>query len=85
MSVDYYYQISTHALGEAVKVETADGTYYHAVIEDVDQNYLYLRSIETLAKLIINDHVDEEELKDTLLAIPLASIIDFNLVPFMFY
>lgn len=86
MSAEYYYQVCSKAVGEIVELETVDGSAYHAIIEDVDKNYLYLSSIGTLAKLIMeHEHVEKKDLEETLVAIPLVSIVSFTFVPFMYY
>lgn len=82
MSAEKYYLLCNNAIGGVVEIETADGSIYQSIIEDVDHNYLYLRSIHSLAELLISHHKDtKNELNDSVLAIPLASIIALTFIP----
>ncbi len=83
MSRDYYFEMGSRSIGEAVEIETTDGEVLQGLTIKVDSNHLYLCPMHMLdgdksklVKLLASD--------DHLIAIPLASILSFDFIQVYF-
>lgn len=83
MSREYYYELCSRSIGEAVQVETTDGETIQGLSVKVDDNHLYLCPLSLLdgdnsklVKLLASD--------DQLTAIPLAAILSFDFLQMLF-
>lgn len=83
MSREYYFDLSSRSIGEAVEIETTDGEILQGLSVKVDENHLYICPLSMLdgdksklVKILSSD--------DQLMAVPLAAILSFEFLPFFF-
>ncbi|HSU80672.1 MAG TPA: hypothetical protein VLK78_09655 [Candidatus Angelobacter sp.] len=83
MSREYYYDLCSRSVGEAIKIETTDGERLQGLTVRVDENHLYVCPLSmldgdksNLVKLLASDQ--------HLIAIPLAAILSFEFIQMYF-
>lgn len=83
MSREYYFDLCSRSIGEAVAIETSDGEILQGLTIKVDQNHLFICPLSMLdgdklklVKLLSSD--------DQLIAVPLASILSFEFIQLYF-
>jgi hypothetical protein len=83
MSREYYYDLCSRSVGEAISIETTDGETLQGLAVKVDENHLYVCPLSlldgdkaNLVKLLASDR--------HLIAIPLAAILSFEFIQLLF-